>query len=112
MFTIYLGLDTLIDFSDRNNLNGGGGGGMPQPAGFIGYPQPPQLPMMPDPPMNRPFNYPQPPPGNQGGGSGGGASAPPFSYNIPPNGSPSDYPEKKDLNINSNFVRVDTLFFL
>lgn len=40
----------LIDLSDKNNL--GGGGGMPQPPGFIGYPQAPGLP------PHVPFNYP------------------------------------------------------
>jgi len=49
----------LIDLSDKNNLNGGGsGGGMPQPVGFIGYPQPPSLPQMPTPPTSTPFCYP------------------------------------------------------
>jgi len=34
--------DMLLDLDqDRNNL---GGGGVPQPAGFIGFPQPPMLP--------------------------------------------------------------------
>lgn len=38
----------LIDLSDKNNL---GGGGILQPLGFIGYPQPPALPHI-------PFGYP------------------------------------------------------
>jgi len=88
----------LIDLSDRNNL---GGGGTPQPPGFIGYPQAPALPSMPMPPTNMPFNYP-----NMGGGSGGGGSSasapPPFNYNIPPN------QEKKDLNINTHFLNEET----
>ncbi|KAG4069934.1 hypothetical protein HA402_015158 [Bradysia odoriphaga] len=92
----------LIDLSDRNNLGGGGSGGTPQPPGFIGYPQAPALPPMPMPPTNAPFNYP-----NMGGGSGGGmssgsASAPPFNYNIPPN------QEKKDLNINTDFLNEES----
>lgn len=91
----------LIDLSDRNNL-GGSGGGAPQPPGFIGYPQAPALPPMPMPPTNMPFNYP-----NMGGGGGGGmssgsASAPPFNYNIPPN------QEKKDLNINTDFLNEES----
>lgn len=51
-------LDTfLIDLSDKNNL--GGGGGVPQPPGFVGYPQPPMLPAMNDGlPGPAPFNYP------------------------------------------------------
>lgn len=44
----------LIDLSDRNNL---GGGGMPQPPGFLGYPPPPALPGFPNAPT-APFNYP------------------------------------------------------
>lgn len=31
----------LIDFGEKNNL------GIPQPPGFVGYPQPPPLPTMP-----------------------------------------------------------------
>ncbi|KAJ6641450.1 IST1 like [Pseudolycoriella hygida] len=90
----------LIDFTDRNNLGGGGSGGntVPQPLGFIGYPQPPALPNMPLPPTNIPFNYPN----IGGGGGGGGATAPPFNYNIPPN------QEKKDLNINTNFLNEES----
>lgn len=42
----------LIDLSDPNNLGGGGSGGIPQPPGFIGYPQPPPLP------TTVPFDYP------------------------------------------------------
>lgn len=57
-----VGMDEfLIDLSERNNLGGGGGnsggGGMPQ-MGFIGYPQPPPLPQMPQVPTNTPFGYP------------------------------------------------------
>lgn len=102
----------LIDLSDKNNLGGGGGGGggdyaVPQPAGFIGYPPAPALPQFPMPQSNIPFNYPAGPSGNEGGGrggggGGGGASQPPFNYNIPPNAPPMD--EKKDLNINTDFV--------
>ncbi|GAB0091684.1 IST1 homolog [Sergentomyia squamirostris] len=84
----------LIDLSDRNNLDGG----IPQPPGFIGFPQPPPLPQMPQPPTRKPFEYP-----NMSGGSSGGASAPPFTYNIPPN-PPGSSSEKKDLNINTDFV--------
>lgn len=113
----------LIDLSDRNNLGGSGGGGQPQPVGFIGYPPAPALPTFPMPPANSPFNYPTPPGGgfNHGGagGSGGGgflnentisASAPPaFNYNIPPNSTQQQSPmsmEKNDLNINAKFLRV------
>ncbi|KAI4464947.1 ist1 family member [Holotrichia oblita] len=85
----------LIDLSDKNNL-----GGIPQPLGFIGYPQPPQLP------YPAPFSY--PPLDNTSGGfvtpsnpsapgslpHGGG-----FSYNIPPGAeskeSNTDYPNKE-----------------
>lgn len=38
-----------------NNLGGNGGGGLPQPAGFVGFPQPPMLPSSSD---FQPFNYP------------------------------------------------------
>lgn len=34
----------LIDFTNTNNL---GGGGIPQPPGFVGYPMPPPLPNLP-----------------------------------------------------------------
>lgn len=96
----------LIDLSDRNNLGGGGGGGqsMPQPAGFIGYPQAPALPQMPMPQANIPFNYPSCS-GNfdaNNSGVGGGNNKSPFNYNIPPNAPAMD--EKKDLNINNDFV--------
>jgi vacuolar protein sorting-associated protein IST1 len=56
------GLDALlIDLNnEKNNLGGdgnsgagGGGGGMPQPPGFVGFPQPPALPN-----NYQPFNYP------------------------------------------------------
>lgn len=74
--------------------------------GFVGYPSVPPLPQMPDPPSYKPFNY--PPPSGGGGGGGGAAdtgygsnSAPqPFNYNIPPNVNN----EKKDLNINTDFL--------
>lgn len=98
----------LIDLGDRNNLDGN----IPSPpnAGFIGYPLPPQLPILPHPP-NIPFNYP-------GSSSGGGQSglypnvpSAPYNYNIPPNPMPPlppqnnnhmpmSNPEKKDLNVN------------
>nr|CAI5866609.1 unnamed protein product [Callosobruchus analis] len=63
----------LIDLSNSNNL----GGGMPQPPGFVGFPQPPPLPN-----LLEPFAYPPP----QSKDSSAGPSAPPaaFSYNIPP----------------------------
>lgn len=106
----------LIDLSDKNNLGGSGCGGgnggqsMPQPVGFIDYPQAPALPQMPMPPSNMPFNYPSGPSGSGnfgdnnsgGGGGGGGMKSTPFNYNIPPNGPAVD--EKKDLNINNDFV--------
>lgn len=103
----------LIDLSDRNNLDGSsggggsssggaGGGGMPAPPGFIGYPQPPNLPQLPILPPTVPFSYP---------GSNmqnfGSASAPPFNYNIPPNPSVPPVDEVKDLNINSNFLKQE-----
>uniref|UniRef100_U5EYT4 IST1 homolog n=1 Tax=Corethrella appendiculata TaxID=1370023 RepID=U5EYT4_9DIPT len=107
-------LDTLIDLDDKNNLNTGGGGsdgGMmapPQPPGFIGYPQPPPLPQMPPLPNNAPFNYPSFG-GNSPAGTGSAPPAP-FQYNIPPQPSgsnslpPGISTEKKDLNINQNFL--------
>ncbi|XP_058462949.1 IST1 homolog isoform X4 [Malaya genurostris] len=96
----------LIDLSDRNNLDGGSGGGSssgggnPAPPGFIGYPQPPNLPQLPALPPSVPFNYPQ----GSSGQNFGSASAPPFNYNIPPNPSGSQVDEEKDLNINSSFL--------
>lgn len=92
----------LIDLSDsaRNNLDGG----VPQPPGFIDFPQPPPLPQMPQPPTRKPFDYPNMPNmPNMMGGFSGGASAPPFTYNIPPN-PPGPSGEKKDLNINTDFT--------
>ncbi|XP_031620955.1 IST1 homolog isoform X2 [Contarinia nasturtii] len=95
-----LGLDgMLIDLQPgSNNLGGGGGGGNAQPPmGFIDFPQPPALPVL---PQQTAFNYPTP-------GSSSTHSAPPFNYNIPPY-PPLDQ-EKKDLNTqflsgeNSNF---------
>ena len=96
----------LIDLGDKNNLDGY----IPPPpnAGFIGYPQPPQLPVMPQPP-NIPFNY----PGPSGGVSTSYSNFPstPYNYNIPPNPMPQQQPpqipsmpEKKDLNV--NFLNV------
>ncbi|KAH8305196.1 hypothetical protein KR018_000545 [Drosophila ironensis] len=107
----------LIDFSDRNNLSGGGGGPAPPQMGFIGYPSVPPLPAMPEPPSNKPFNY---PPFGGGPGGGGGACAvqptpPPFAYNIPPNQPPQPpqplvlppkCAEEKDLN--TNFINHET----
>lgn len=41
-----LGNDALlIDLSNTNNF--GGGGGIPQPPGFVGFPMPPPLPNLP-----------------------------------------------------------------
>ncbi|XP_055531020.1 IST1 homolog isoform X3 [Wyeomyia smithii] len=100
----------LIDLSDRNNLDGGshggsssgGGGGTPAPPGFIGYPQPPNLPQLPILPPTVPFSYP-----GSSGQNFGSASAPPFNYNIPPNPSVLPTNEEKDLNINSNFLKQE-----
>lgn len=89
----------LIDLNDRNNLDGD----IPNPPGFIGYPPAPNFPILPHPPSNIPFNY---PPGPSGGGGGFGA-LPNMNYNIPPN---NQEPEKKDLNINTNFINVSRLF--
>lgn len=79
-----LGLDgMLIDLQPgSNNL----GGNVNPPMGFIDFPQPPALPVL---PQQKPFNYPTP-------GSSSSHSAPPFNYNIPP--YPSLDQEKKDLN--------------
>lgn len=98
----------LIDFQDRNNFgrNDGNGGGAPQPIGFIGFPQPPSLPVMPQVPQHKPFNYPG---GSGSGGSGGSAAycpTAPYNYNIPPH---PHNDEKKDLNINSNFLAVSCI---
>lgn len=86
------------------DLQGQGGGGNnlsgnnQLPLGFIDFPQPPALPVMPQ----APFNYPSP-----GTSSTHTASAPasaPFSYNIPPY-PPLDQ-EKKDLNTQFQQVRL------
>lgn len=90
----------LIDLQPgSNNLGGGGGGGgggghSQPPMGFIDFPQPPALPVMPQP---APFSYPQP-------GTSSTHSAPPFSYNIPP--YPQLDQEKKDLNTQFLTVRL------
>lgn len=87
------GLDgMLIDLQPgSNNL-----GGMTQPPmGFIDFPQPPALPVL---PQQKPFNYPAP------GTSSSHASTPPFNYNIPPY-PPLDQ-EKKDLNTQFLSVRL------
>ncbi|XP_055620215.1 IST1 homolog isoform X2 [Toxorhynchites rutilus septentrionalis] len=94
---------TLIDLSDRNNLDGGNpgsGGGAPAPLGFIGYPQPPALPQLPTFPSTVPFNYPGP-----SASSFGQSTAPSFNYNIPPNSCESRTDEVKDLNVNSHFMQ-------
>lgn len=81
----------LIDFQPgSNNLGGGsgGGGGIGNPPmGFIDFPQPPALPVM---PQQKAFNYPTP--GTSSTHSAPGA----FNYNIPP--YPTLDQEKKDLN--------------
>ncbi|KAJ1522565.1 hypothetical protein ONE63_001750 [Megalurothrips usitatus] len=60
----------LLDFDqDKNNL---GGNGVPQPAGFVGFPQPPMLPS-----DFQPFNYPTPRPPSGGPGPSGGFIVPP-----------------------------------
>lgn len=72
----------LIDFSNTNNL---GGGGIPQPPGFVGFPLPPALPNV---PMN-PYPYKMPDEKiNNDLAPNMGPSAPPgaFNYNIPPDG--------------------------
>jgi vacuolar protein sorting-associated protein IST1 len=55
-----MGVDVLlVDVnSDKNNLGGGSEGNVlpPQPAGFIGFPQPPMLPQQPS--DFHPFSYP------------------------------------------------------
>ncbi|XP_049821928.1 IST1 homolog isoform X2 [Aethina tumida] len=73
------GKDALLIDLSQDNKNNLGGGGMPQPPGFFGYPQPPALPNFQMPPA--PFSYPAQPDTLDMG-----ASAPPpaFSYNIPP----------------------------
>lgn len=92
--------DFLIDLSDKNNLGGGGGNGVPQPAGFIGFPQPPPLP-------TSPFNYPPLPYQDPTAGfniqnkpsdssQDGMPYGAPFSYNIPPGA------ESKESNVDDN----------
>ncbi|XP_065162743.1 IST1 homolog isoform X2 [Atheta coriaria] len=82
----------LIDLSQDNKNNLGGGGGMPY--GFIGFPQPPALPT--------PFSYPAPSvASNEDNASAPPPSYPygaPFSYNIPPAGGNGGESEKKEDN--------------
>lgn len=85
----------LIDLSDRNNL-GGGGGGMPQPPGFVGFPQPPPLPNLVDPfpyhPNEKDLNI-----------MGPSAPPPAFSYNIPPG-------DDKESNLAGGIPSYDSLY--
>lgn len=114
----------LIDLgADKNNLDGN----IPTPPnpGFIGYPQPPQLPIMTN-THNIPFNYPS---GSAGGMPSSSSNfgyptlpSAPYNYNIPPNPMPpqlpptgqgpsmSNHPEKKDLNV--NFLNVSEKFLV
>jgi len=79
------GMEALLFDNLSNNLDGEGGASGVRPTGFIGFPQPPQMPT-----DFQPFNYPSVPPSNpgnpRGGNGGGGSTAPPaaLSYNIPP----------------------------
>lgn len=127
----------LIDFGgDKNNLDGNIPAA-PGP-GFAQYPQPPQLPIMPHPQGNIPFNYPPGPsyPGPSNHNSGGGSvsfnnmPSAPYNYNIPPNSMtmgpmpplppqnpsqhpyPQHHPEKKDLNVNFLSVSSNEIYFL
>ncbi|KAG5883041.1 hypothetical protein JTB14_010430 [Gonioctena quinquepunctata] len=94
----------LIDLSGSNS-NNLGGGGMPQPPGFFGYPQPPPLPHFMDPvmpPAPAPFQYPEP----KEKELNVGPTAPPsafspsaFSYNIPPEGEKESNMDNKDTNL-------------
>lgn len=85
----------LIDLqSGSNNL-----GDRPLPMGFVDFPQPPSLPVL---PQQKPFQYPTP------GSTSHNTAAPPFNYNIPP--YPELDQEKKDLN--TQFLSVNLLFSL
>lgn len=86
----------LIDFQGQGGNHGGnnlGGGNTQPPMGFVDFPQPPQLPVL---PQQQPFNYPAP------GTSSNHNATPPFNYNIPP--YPTLDQEKKDLN--TQFLQV------
>ncbi|XP_046980934.1 IST1 homolog [Schistocerca americana] len=115
-----VGVDALlIDIDpDKNNL--GGPSVPPQPAGFVGFPQPP----LPPPSNMKPFSYPNIPPsggtssGPSGGSAGGFISPPPpvpnstpygapFSYNIPPSASSASF-DAKTLNTATNSIKDDT----
>lgn len=110
-----IGLDALLlDINDSNNL--GGTSMPPQPAGFVGYPQPPLLPAS----DFKPFNYPEPSSVPSGGKVGGFISAPPlpsrtpygapFSYNIPPNNvNQLDFANGASKPLNTNNLQDDSL---
>lgn len=81
----------LIDLQGQGGNNLGGNAQLPM--GFVDFPQPPALPVM---PQQQPFNYPA------AGTSSNHNAAPPFNYNIPP--YPTLDQEKKDLN--TQFLQV------
>lgn len=73
---------------------------MPQPMGFIDFPQPPALPVL---PQHKPFDYPTK--------NDNGSGAPSFNYNIPPQYPPLDG-EKKDLNTQFLSVRIKICMYI
>nr|CAD7201466.1 unnamed protein product [Timema douglasi] len=117
------GVDALLDLNDSDTNNLGGGQGPPQPAGFVGFPQPPMLPSQ-QPSDFQNFNIHGSP--NSTGNVGGfitppplprqGPSAPftqghgvPLSYNIPPGGESTAASPGQVKHLNTNILQDDSL---
>uniref|UniRef100_A0A1E1WRQ0 IST1 homolog n=1 Tax=Pectinophora gossypiella TaxID=13191 RepID=A0A1E1WRQ0_PECGO len=78
--------------------------GQPQPPGFIGFPQMPDLP---NPPTVTPFNYPSTP---SGGKAGGFVATPPATYGVGPSQPPAGYnlpPGVDSKNLSNSFLQEE-----
>nr|CAD7574826.1 unnamed protein product [Timema californicum] len=117
------GVDALLDLNDSDTNNLGGGQGPPQPAGFVGFPQPPMLPSQ-QPSDFQNFNIHGSP--NSTGNVVGfitppplprqGPSAPftqghgvPLSYNIPPGSESTAASPGQVKHLNTNILQYVSL---